>query len=59
MVIRIISSYAMTSFYGNMVIAYAEMFSWVCLFIMYLLRLGKIFLRKNEMEELYMVYKPD
>lgn len=46
LVIRIISSYAMTSFYGNMVIAYAEMFSWVCLFIMYLLRLGKIFLRK-------------
>ena len=28
LVIRIISSYAMTSFYGNMVIAYAEMFSW-------------------------------
>ena len=27
LVIRIISSYAMTSFYGNMVIAYAEMFS--------------------------------
>ena len=47
LVIRIISSYAMTSFYGNMVIAYAEMFSWVCLLIMYLLRLGQIFLRKK------------
>ncbi len=47
LVIRIISSYAMTSFYGNMVIAYAEMFSWVCLLIMYLLRLGRIFLRKK------------
>ena len=30
-----------------MVIAYAEMFSWVCLLIMYLLRLGQIFLRKK------------
>lgn len=47
LVVRIIASYAMSSFYGNMVIAYAEMFSWICLLIMYLLRLEQKFLRKK------------
>ncbi len=35
---RKIASYAMVSFWGNMVIAYTEMFSWVYLLIIYLLR---------------------
>ena len=38
LVIRIIGSYAMVSFTGNMVIAYAEMVSWVFLLGMYLIR---------------------
>lgn len=36
--VRIIASYALVSFWGNMVIAYAEMLSWACLLVMYVLR---------------------
>lgn len=39
--VRIIASYAMAPFFGNMSIAYAEMLSWVWLFVMYLLRFAK------------------
>ena len=38
LIIRIIASYAMAPFYGNMSIAYAEMLAWAWLLIMYLLR---------------------
>lgn len=47
--VRIIASYAMVSFCGNMVIAYAEMLSWICLLIMYLLRFVQNFMRKKKM----------
>lgn len=36
--VRIASSYIMAAFWGNMAIAYAEMLSWVCLLILYILR---------------------
>ena len=39
--VRIIASYVMEPYFGNMSIAYAEMLSWVCLLIMYLLRFAK------------------
>lgn len=39
--VRIIASYAMAPYFGNMSIAYAEMLSWVCLLFMYLLRFAK------------------
>ena len=38
LIVRIIASYAMVPFYGNMSIAYAEMLAWVWLLAMYLLR---------------------
>lgn len=37
--VRIILSYAMVSLFDNMVIAYAEAFSWVVLLLLYILRL--------------------
>ena len=37
--VRIAASYAMAGLFGNMVIAYAEAFSWIVLLILYLLRL--------------------
>ena len=36
---RIIASYALAAFFHNMVIAYAEGFSWVILLLLYLIRL--------------------
>ena len=36
--IRIAASYMGAAFFGNMIIAYAEDFSWVCLLIFYILR---------------------
>lgn len=39
LVSRIIASYAWVSFFGNMVIAYSEAFSWGILLVLYLLRL--------------------
>lgn len=36
--VRIVASYAFAALFGNMVIAYAEAFSWVVLLIVYLLR---------------------
>lgn len=38
LVVRIILSYALAARFGNMVIAYAEMISWIVLLILYLLR---------------------
>ena len=38
LLIRIIASYIFVPFFGNMVIAYAEMLSWLCLLGMYLFR---------------------
>lgn len=55
MTVRIIASYVMASFCGNMVIAYAEMLSWICLLIMYLLRFVQSFMRKKKMGERSMV----
>lgn len=45
LVIRIVASYIMKPFFGNMVIAYAEMISWSFLFVLYLLRTVK---KKNK-----------
>ena len=39
--VRIIASYAMAPYLGNMSIAYAEMLSWICLLFMYLIRFAK------------------
>lgn len=39
--VRIIASYALVPFYGNMSIAYAEMLSWVWLLVMYLFRFAR------------------
>lgn len=39
LVVRIIASYAFAGLMGNMVIAYAEAFSWVVLLVLYLVRL--------------------
>ena len=36
--VRIILSYGLVSFFGNMVIAYAEAFAWILLLIMYGIR---------------------
>ena len=36
--VRILASYAMAPYFGNMSIAYAEMLSWVWLLVMYLVR---------------------
>ena len=41
LVVRIIASYVMAPFFDNMSIAYAEMFSWVWLLAMYLLRFAR------------------
>lgn len=43
LIFRIILSYALADVFGNMVIAYAEAFSWLLLLVMYLLRLPKHF----------------
>ena len=40
--VRILASYAMAPYFGNMSIAYAEMLSWVWLLVMYLLRFMKM-----------------
>lgn len=38
LVVRIILSYALVSCFGNMIIAYAEMLSWIVLLVLYLIR---------------------
>lgn len=38
LLVRILASYAMAPWLGNMSIPYAEIVSWVCMFLMYLLR---------------------
>lgn len=43
--VRIILSYIMVSLFENMVIAYAEAFSWVVLLLLYILRL--LMIRKS------------
>ena len=42
LLVRIIASYVMAPFFGNMSIAYAEMLSWLWLLAMYLLRFARV-----------------
>lgn len=46
LVVRIILSYGLVAFFGNMVIAYAEAFAWILMLLLYAIR---IFVKKNRL----------
>lgn len=53
LIVRIAMSYILKPYYGNKVIAYAEAIAWTFMLVVYIIRFGMKYRKKEEMRQIY------
>lgn len=53
LIVRIAMSYILKPYYGNKVIAYAEAIAWTFMLVLYIIRFGMKYRKKEEMRQIY------